>query len=50
VITVIAKLVVLSQIIEKKLHMVITKIGVITDERGLEIKGLDGNCQSYRHF
>ncbi|CAB9539761.1 Thiamine-monophosphate kinase (EC [Bathymodiolus brooksi thiotrophic gill symbiont] len=38
------------QIIEKKLHMVITKIGVITDERGLEIKGLDGNCQSYRHF
>jgi hypothetical protein len=22
----------------------------ITDERGLEIKGLDGNCQSYRHF
>ncbi|WXU00806.1 MAG: Thiamine-monophosphate kinase [Catillopecten margaritatus gill symbiont] len=38
------------QSIEKKLGIVLTKIGVITDKQGLEIKGLEGDCQSYRHF
>ena len=38
------------RIIEKKLHIPITKIGVITNEQGLKIKGLNENCQSYRHF
>lgn len=38
------------QLIAEKLHIVITKIGIITKERGLEIKGLEGGCQSYQHF
>ncbi len=37
------------QSIEKKLGVVLTKIGVIV-ESGLEIKGLDKTCQSYQHF
>lgn len=37
-------------VIEKKLGVVLTKIGVITDKQRLEIKGLRGACQSYQHF
>lgn len=36
--------------IEKELGIVLTKIGVITDKQGLEIKGLDKICKSYQHF
>lgn len=38
------------QSIEKKLGIVLTKIGVITHKQGLEIEGLDKTCQSYQHF
>ncbi|MBA5249083.1 MAG: thiamine-phosphate kinase [Gammaproteobacteria bacterium] len=38
------------QSIEKKLGIVLTKIGVITHQQGLKIEGLDKTCQSYQHF
>ena len=36
--------------IEKKLGIVLTKIGVITYKQGLQIEGLDKTCQSFQHF
>ncbi|SMN15699.1 Thiamine-monophosphate kinase [uncultured Candidatus Thioglobus sp.] len=36
--------------IEKALDIRLTKIGMITKQQGLEIKGLDKTCQSYQHF
>jgi len=36
--------------IEKNLGITLTKIGVITTNLGLDIKGLDKTCTSYQHF
>ena len=36
--------------IEKNLGIKLTKIGVITTNLGLDIKGLDKTCTSYQHF
>ena len=36
--------------IEKNLGIALTKIGVITKDLGLDIKGLNKTCTSYQHF
>ncbi len=36
--------------IEKNLCIKLTKVGVITKEKGLRIKGLNKTCKSYKHF
>jgi hypothetical protein len=36
--------------IEKNLGITLTKIGVITKNLGLDIKGLNKACTSYQHF
>lgn len=38
------------KVIEKNLGMTLTKIGVITTNLSLDIKGLDKTCTSYQHF
>ncbi len=38
------------KMIEKNLGMTLTKIGVITTNQSLDIKGLDKTCTSYQHF
>jgi thiamine-monophosphate kinase len=38
------------KIVEKTLGIKLTKIGVITQQQTLIIKGLNKTCQSYQHF
>jgi len=36
--------------IEKELDVALTKIGIVTENKDLEIVGLDKTCKSYQHF
>jgi len=36
--------------IEKELDITLAKIGVVTENQGLKIKGLEKTCKSYQHF